>query len=383
MTGSIAATSDAPAPVLEIHYTDPEEGWEGFLVIDSLVDGISAGGCRMSVDVHAEEVRRLARTMTLKNRATGLPVGGAKCGVRADPQGGRRVEMLTRFFKHIRPICEHMYGIGPDMNTTAADLDAVADALGLASRHIALLRGDASKLEWARNYHEILRRRIGPLTFSEVRAGRSVAAMTERAAEALQLKRPLRVVVQGFGAMGVGVAWELSKAHRVVGIADASGLYCLGDGLDVEAMIEAKGPNGTLDPARLPPGVRVAPRDSFVAADCDVLVLAAVPDAVHRKNAADVTAKLVVEAGNTTVTPAAELILAHRGVLVIPDFIGSSGPMVTLGGIICMGWDVTDEEAVLRQVVERTVGALDKALEAAASTGLTLRQAMLIELGLV
>ena len=68
-----------PENVLRVY--DPQIGMEGFLVIDNTLAGPGKGGFRMTPDVTAEEVARLARAMTLKNILAGGPFGGAKAGI--------------------------------------------------------------------------------------------------------------------------------------------------------------------------------------------------------------------------------------------------------------------------------------------------------------
>ncbi len=60
---------------------DASIGMEGFLVIDNTAIGVGKGGIRMTLTVSAEEVFRLARTMTWKNTLAEIPFGGAKAGI--------------------------------------------------------------------------------------------------------------------------------------------------------------------------------------------------------------------------------------------------------------------------------------------------------------
>jgi len=54
-------------PEYIVHVYDPALKMRGFLVIDNTALGPGKGGIRMTADVTAEEVFRLARTMTWKN----------------------------------------------------------------------------------------------------------------------------------------------------------------------------------------------------------------------------------------------------------------------------------------------------------------------------
>ena len=64
---------------------EPEAGLEAFVVVDNVACGPAIGGVRMPSHMTLEEVARLARAMTLKNAAAGLPHRGAKAGIVANP----------------------------------------------------------------------------------------------------------------------------------------------------------------------------------------------------------------------------------------------------------------------------------------------------------
>lgn len=74
----------------------------GYVVIDSTIGGRSCGGLRMLPDIDEAEMRGLARAMTLKYGFLGLPQGGAKAGVRCDPEAPKeeRWQRLDRQLLH-------------------------------------------------------------------------------------------------------------------------------------------------------------------------------------------------------------------------------------------------------------------------------------------
>ena len=92
-----------PGKVLKVY--DPDTGMKGVLVIDNTSKGPGKGGIRFAKTTSIEEVSRLARTMTWKCAAAGLPFGGAKSGILADPKEVDRVAWMKSFARMIRPYC--------------------------------------------------------------------------------------------------------------------------------------------------------------------------------------------------------------------------------------------------------------------------------------
>ncbi|MDC0186269.1 glutamate dehydrogenase, partial [Gammaproteobacteria bacterium] len=69
-------------------------------------------------------------------------------------------------------------------------------------------------------------------------------------------------------------------------------------------------------------------RNRFLTKDCDILVPAATESVIHKDNAKNIKAKLIVEAGNGPVTAEADRILIRKGVIIIPDFYANAGGVV-------------------------------------------------------
>jgi len=102
---------EAMQPELEATLRDPALGVEGYVVVWNT--GISIGGplgrcgkggTRITPTVSLPEVRMLARTMALKNAAAGLPLGGAKSGLRADPSSPGFEKQYRRFVRLCAPL---------------------------------------------------------------------------------------------------------------------------------------------------------------------------------------------------------------------------------------------------------------------------------------
>ena len=124
------------APQAEYSFVDPVTGSQGWLVVDTLVNGLSFGGFRFHVNVTEDEVRELARCMTRKLACHGLPTGGAKAGLAIDPTHPTSGSVISRFAAHVRePLLSHVM-LGKDMGATDAMLDRVYDTLDVPQMHV-------------------------------------------------------------------------------------------------------------------------------------------------------------------------------------------------------------------------------------------------------
>ena len=122
--------SDDLGPDKIIHFTKPSVGLKGILVVDNVAAGPAIGGTRMASDVSVEECFRLARAMTFKNAAAGLPHGGAKSVIFADPAMPveEKEQMIRAFACAIRDITDYIPG--PDMGTDETAMAWVRDEIG-------------------------------------------------------------------------------------------------------------------------------------------------------------------------------------------------------------------------------------------------------------
>jgi glutamate dehydrogenase (NAD(P)+) len=109
--------ADALGPAKIVHLHVPDVRLRAVVVIDNIACGPAIGGVRMAVDVSVEECVRLARAMTLKNAAAGLPHGGGKSVLVADPRmpPADKERIIRAFACAIRDLVEYIPG--PDMGT--------------------------------------------------------------------------------------------------------------------------------------------------------------------------------------------------------------------------------------------------------------------------
>jgi len=297
---------DDLGPAQVLHLYDRETGLKGIVVVDNVACGPSIGGVRMAADVSFEEVFRLARAMTLKNAAAGLPHGGGKSGILADSKGDKKRDLIRAFGRLISDVED--YVPGPDMGTDETCMAWLRDAAGRAVG---------------------LPRVLGGIPLDEIGAtAHGLVECAEVAAPAAGIEIDgARVVVEGFGNVGRHAARFLEdRGAKLVGASDSTGAIYDSSGIEVAALIAAKRETGSV--ANYSKQLAVS-KDDLLMTNCDILIPAARPDSIHAGNAEQIKAKLILQGANIPATADAEKILHTRGVVNVPDFIANAG------GVIC------------------------------------------------
>jgi glutamate dehydrogenase/leucine dehydrogenase len=286
----------------------PRVGLEAMVVVDNTACGLSIGGVRMAPDVTLHEVYRLARAMTFKNAAAGLPHGGGKAGIMADPACGpeQKEGLIRTFARMIRTLTAYIPG--PDMGTNEACMAWVHDEIDRAVGLPRVLGG--TPLD-----------EIGATGF-----GLAVAAEVAAPEVGITLEGG-RVAVQGFGAVGQHAARCLAeRGTLLVAASDSQGAVYNPQGLDVAALIAYKQGGA---PVHTFPGGQPLHREALLGVACDIWIPAARPDVLTADNVSQLQAKLVLQGANIPATPAAEHWMHAQGIVSVPDFIANAG------GVIC------------------------------------------------
>lgn len=298
--------ADAMGPAKIVHIHQPGAGLKAIVVIDNLACGPAIGGVRMAPDVTLEECFRLARAMTLKNAAAGLPHGGGKSVIAADPRMDRaqKEALIRAFATAIADLRDYIPG--PDMGTDEMCMAWVKDETG---RAVGLPPA------------------IGGIPLDEIGAtGCGVAVSVAAAAPTIGLDlKGARVAIQGYGAVGQHAARFLAEKGAVlVGAADSSATVADPNGMDVAALMAHKKAGRALSAL---PGARGA--DAIIDVACDIWIPAARPDVLRADNVARLNTKIVAQGANIPATEEAERMLHERGVLVLPDFIANAGGVIS------------------------------------------------------
>ncbi|HSB15705.1 MAG TPA: Glu/Leu/Phe/Val dehydrogenase [Bryobacteraceae bacterium] len=292
------------------------EVFTGYRVQHSVARGPGKGGIRFAPDVTLDEVRALASWMTWKCAVVNIPFGGAKGGVICDPLllSEGELERITR-----RYTAEILDFIGPerdvpapDMNTNEKTMAWVMDTYSMHMRHTvtAVVTGKPLDLGGSRGRSEA--------------TGRGCLIVTLQALKRLGIDpSSCRVVVQGLGNVG-GMAAKLMarQGFKIVSVIEIDGAIYNPKGLDIPALMEHRQHTGSI--LDFPESENMSRKDAFFL-ECDVLLPAAKENVITSENAHRVRAKILCEGANGPTTPAADAILAGKGVFVIPDILANSG----------------------------------------------------------
>ena len=330
------AVSDLSDIIVE--YTDPIEGFKGWLVIDSMIHRLAAGGLRVQQGLTCECVRRLAATMTLKMRIARIRADGAKSGIDYDPASPGKQEALFRFMRAIKPYMQERYSMGPDLNTTMPELDAVCRRLGLSSIKNAVAKSQQLDDDAFCQRTALLAAPLGPATLGRMRSGAGVAASCLATLEFLGIPpQEATATIQGFGGLASGAAYFLHKAGvRIIGLADQEkGLFSInGTPLNIPALLVAQegGKKGII-PRTENSAAEYADNKKIYDIPCDIFVPAAIEKAVDKEAAQHIQTKAIASGANLAVTEEAEHILHERAIPVVPDMVAGCGGSLSMEGL--------------------------------------------------
>jgi glutamate dehydrogenase (NAD(P)+) len=339
----------------------------GYRVQHNGARGPYKGGIRYHPTADLDEVRALASLMTWKTALLDVPFGGAKGGVTVDPtelSDGELERLTRRFTLGISHVLGERRDIpAPDVNTNAQVMAWMMDAYSSRYGYTpAIVTGKPLDL--------------GGAPGREAATGRGVVYVLEAACRRWRVDLTAqRVAVQGFGNVGSWVARELhARGVRVIAVSDVRGGIYHPSGIDIPALVGLADHRRSVTDA---PGYERISNEELLTCDCDILVPAALGEAITADNADRVRASIVAEAANYPVTPDADAILNDRGIRVIPDILCNAGGVT--GSYFEWAQNVQQFRWKESRFNEELEDAMVRAFEATANTaerrGITLRTA--------
>ena len=293
--------------------------FDGFRVHHNTTLGPAKGGIRYHPEVNLGETAALSTLMTLKNSLVKLPLGGAKGGIRCDPNklSRREKQSLTR-----RYTSEIFMFIGPDKDIPAPDVGTDAQTMAWVmdtySSHLGyavpgVVTGKPIEIGGS----------LGRLDAT----GRGVIYTIIEAAKRLGMDlADTTVAVQGFGNVGYHCAKIASNIGcKVVAVSDVSGGVYNPKGLDVSALRNYIAENKTLKGCPLGDSVT---NEELLELPCDILIPAALSNQITGKNAERIKCKVLAEGANGPTSLEANQILHAKGVFTIPDILANAGGVI-------------------------------------------------------
>jgi leucine dehydrogenase len=315
---------------------DPSSGATIHICVHSTALGPAAGGTRMRV-YEAEgdallDGLRLARAMTYKNAAAGLPLGGGKAVI-AVPRipGGEARHHLLRHYGAIVAELGGRYRTACDMNTSSDDMDVVAETCPYVfGRTIAAGGSGTSAPATAVGVDHAIRAALLTVYGTADPGGRTIA-------------------IQGVGAVGRILAGQLADAGAEVLVADV-------DTRRAEAVASAVG-GRAVDPA------------AILAARCDVLAPCATGGVLDAEAIEHLGCRIVAGAANNQLEHDADgERFLDRGIVYVPDFVANAGGIIHLASRELLGESEAELDLRLAAIGDTTTAILTEAASTGVST---------------
>jgi len=287
----------------------------GFRIQHDDSRGPMKGGIRFHPQVDPDEVNALASLMTWKTAVANLPYGGAKGGVNCDPRQlslGEQQRLTRGFVEGIHDL------IGPDRDIPAPDMGTNAQTMAWIVDEYSKFHGYSPGVVTGKPIE------LGGSYGREAATGRGcLFAMENLFAEEGKSISDFTYCIQGFGNVG---SWAARLIHeqggKVLAVSDIGGAIKNAEGLDIPARVEHLETEGTVAGFS---GAESIPADMLLCEDVDVVIPAALGEVITKHNAAEIRGKYVIEAANHPVDPEGDLILAKKGVVVLPDIYANAG----------------------------------------------------------
>lgn len=293
--------------------SDPEAAYRAIVAIHDTTLGPGAGGARLwpyasDADALADALR-LARAMTYKSAVAGLPLGGAKSVIIADPKGLDRERLFLAHGRFVESLGGR-YLTAEDVGTSTADMAIVRRE----TKHVAGVEGEADP---------------SPFTAHGVVRAMQAASRWRWGTDDL---RGRAIALQGCGNVGSALGRELHRAGARLIVSDLDGQRA--ERLAAEC------------------GARVAGPSDIVSVEADVFAPCALGGALNPDTIPRLRVAVVAGAANNQLAgPNDGAALAARGILYAPDFVANAGGVLSAGPDQ-LGWPAETAWARIRAIYD-------------------------------
>lgn len=302
---------------------DNGKKFQSYRIQHSNKRGPYKGGIRFHPKVDLDEVRALATLMSFKTAAVGLPLGGGKGGITVNPRDLDKAELEELSRKYVRHLQPH---IGPEKDVPAPDVNTDASVIDWMVDEYQQLTGDKSGASFTGKSIK-----GGGSLGRDAATGRGgVIALGELLKDEGKGDNKITVAIQGFGNVGSFFATVAAQDYphwSVVAVSDSKGGLYDKSGMDVVELSEFKSQRKNFADYKSN-DVSYISNEELLALDVDVLVLAALGDAVNDENMKEVQADYIVEMANGPVSEEAYHYLTKKEVIILPDIIANAGGVI-------------------------------------------------------
>lgn len=290
----------------------------GYRVQHNRARGPCKGGLRYHPTVDEDHSSALASLMTWKTAVVDLPFGGAKGGIDCDPAklSQRELERITRkFVSEIHEI------VGPYVDIPAPDVNTNAQIMAWFMSEYSRFHGFSPAVVTGKPVD------LHGSPGREEATGLGCTYVIEQVLKRIGGSIPDKTyAIQGFGNVGSHLARHLHlRGGKVIAVSDVTCALFNKAGIDIGALLQYQTDKRTIEGF---PGAEPIKRDELVYLPCDFMVPAALGNIFTKENAAQVKAKVIIEAANAPTTPEADEIFEKNGVLVVPDILANAGGVV-------------------------------------------------------
>lgn len=289
---------DGHEQVLFCH--DPTLDLRAIIALHSTALGPAAGGCRMfpyaTVEDALTDVLRLSRGMTYKNALAGLPLGGGKCVILADPADPRKPDLLRAFARHVQSL-QSRYWTAMDIGVTPSDVDILAEGCDYVFTQ-------ASQYEPGFN----------PASFTARGGFVGIRTAVESVLDRTDLSG-LRVAVQGLGSTGYDLSRQLHEAGAQLVVTDIR--------------------RDVVDRAVADFGAEAVAPDAIHAADVDVFAPCAMGAILNDDTIPQIKARIICGLANNQLAEDRHGdALLQAGITYVPDYVVNAGGMMGASSVI-------------------------------------------------
>jgi leucine dehydrogenase len=314
-----------------------------FVCVHSTRLGPSGGGTRMksytSPTAALADGLRLSEAMTLKFASVALPMGGGKAVIALPdarlPTGDERNRLLHEFGSFVKSL-GGLYSCAPDMNTSAADMDVIAEECPyvFCKTEAAGGSGDTAPDTAVGVFHGI--RASCRFAFgSDSLSGRTV-------------------LVQGAGGVG----------GRLIELLSEAGVEVMATDIDAHR----------LDALRSR-GIKVVAPEAAMTTECDVLAPCATGGMINARTIPGLRCRMVAGGANNQLEkPSDADLLVERGILYAPDFVINAGGVLHGHGLEVQGWSRETLDLHLAGIGDAVFAILERAKREGVSTDAAARR---------